>query len=72
MTAMVYKYTCLGMVNPKNVGKISWFHDKCAVCFNGSGAGGNAERTDDTPPKNARCVWCGKLLEDEGEEGGRE
>jgi len=59
---MVYKYVCLGMVNPKKRGKVSWFHDECAINFNSVGAGVNAEKTNDTPPKDAKCIWCGKLL----------
>jgi hypothetical protein len=62
---MTYKYVCLGLFNPKNAGKISWFHDSCALQFNGTGAGGKAEKTEDKPPENAKCVFCGHPIVEE-------
>ena len=61
---MTFKYVCLGMVSPKNAGKISWFHDDCALKM-GTVAGGNPERTDEKSPKDTLCYSCGKILEAE-------
>lgn len=63
---MTYKYICRGILNPGKKGKISWFHDECAMKFNVSGAGGDAIKTEDVPPSGTRCVWCGKRIIDEG------
>ena len=58
---MVYKYVCIGLVNPANAGKISWFHDDCALKMDVV-AGGNPEKTTDIPPKGTKCYSCGKEI----------
>lgn len=59
---MTYKYVCLGMVSPENAGKVSWFHDDCALKMGVVAGGGNPERTSEKPPKGTRCYSCGKEI----------
>jgi hypothetical protein len=60
---MTYKYVSLGMnLGHSGAGKVSWFHDECAMKMDVV-AGGKPERTDEKPPKGARCYCCGELIE---------
>ena len=65
---MTYKYVSLGLSLGGSAGKVSWFHDDCALKME-IVAGGNPEKTDEQPPKDARCYFCGKLLQEKEEEG---
>lgn len=64
---MAYKYVCVGLLNPDKAGKITaYFHDNCALHFNGIGAGHNAVKMNENErvPLNTKCSWCGKLMRD--------
>ena len=57
---MTYKYVSLGMnFAHSGAGKVSWFHDDCALKM-GVVAGGNPEKTTENPPKGTKCYCCGK------------
>ena len=59
---MVYKYVSCGLnLGRSGAGKISYFHDSCAIYFN-STLGPDAEPFDGEIPQDARCSWCGKLM----------
>jgi len=59
---MTYKYVSIGMNMLHTSGKVSYFHDECALHFNAM-LGTPAKKTDDAVPKAAKCPWCGKLIE---------
>jgi hypothetical protein len=62
---MTYKYISLGMnLGHSGAGRVSWFHDECALKM-GIVAGGNPERTNDVPPKGTKCYCCGKEVVEE-------
>ncbi len=61
---MTFKYVSLGMNMSHTNGKVSYFHDKCVIHFNAL-LGAPARKTDDAIPKDAKCSWCGKLIEKE-------
>ena len=59
---MTYKYVCLGIVNPANAGKISWFHDGCALKMDVVAGRIDITKTTEIPPKGTKCCYCGKEI----------
>lgn len=56
---MVYKQVCLGMnLSHSGAGRVFWFHDECASKLS-IVAGNNPEKTDEQPPRDAKCYICG-------------
>lgn len=43
-------------------GKVSYLHEKCATALNVT-LGPKAEPTEEIPPQNTKCIWCGKEVE---------
>jgi hypothetical protein len=60
----IYKYVSVGASLSREVGKVSYFHEECAVHINCT-LGPNAIPTTEVPPEDAKCPWCGKGFEEE-------
>jgi len=59
-----YKYTSVGLSLSRKKGKVTFLHEECAIALNQT-IGPDAIITNEKPPEDAKCPWCGKGFTEE-------